>query len=448
MNYDNIAMRIASPIAEQEIKTWLSALITSLKKHAKTVIVSGDKVEIHGLKGFDGTGDVVVSGVAHLASGRHGGDTIKAVVDGKTFSFKVAEGSDVVPDVDDGDVVEWLRDLVHGEISIAANKDNTMNAEKIASRIAGVDNSTVVKEWSGNFVREVKKHAKSVQVAGDKIEIKGLKADMSHGEMDVTISHISRLGKDRDASVSLDFHENGKTVEHLVYGVGSMTKGELTLEEPVKMVEWLRSSVDGLSASFDPSKVSSELVRVATELVRVASGSGLDMSDLNVEEKGIVNSGVLGWGLLSLEALWDAGITIAKHGHGNSQLDKHAMDILGDDEFNRAKSKGVVFIKKSKTASDEGHYHNECPNCGNINQCRCPQRFHDQFGVNKTNDLCSECKDANTASDAEPMQVEDRMLSVAEVQKHCPSCADAMVAKNLRGIRASVLSKKLGKQIV
>ena len=51
--------------------------------------------------------------------------------------------------------------------------------------------------------------------------------------------------------------------------------------------------------------------------------------------------------------------------------------------------------RKRKTANNDGHFKNECPFCGDIEQCRCLSKFHDGVDIVKTNDLCQSCKEAS-----------------------------------------------------
>jgi hypothetical protein len=73
----------------------------------------------------------------------------------------------------------------------------------------------------------------------------------------------------------------------------------------------------------------------------------LEMSDLNSEERRIVEGGALGWGLIALSDLWTEGITVSKDGKENSELEKKAENIL-ENHYQRAKDKGVVFVRKER----------------------------------------------------------------------------------------------------
>ncbi len=38
------------------------------------------------------------------------------------------------------------------------------------------------------------------------------------------------------------------------------------------------------------------------------------------------------------------------------------------------------------------HYHNTCPKCGDIEQCRCLKKFHNENNFNKTHNTCKKCQ--------------------------------------------------------
>ena len=48
--------------------------------------------------------------------------------------------------------------------------------------------------------------------------------------------------------------------------------------------------------------------------------------------------------------------------------------------------------KSASTESDNGHFHNTCPVCGDVSQCRCLSSFHENVQVKLTNNLCDTCK--------------------------------------------------------
>ena len=111
-----------------------------------------------------------------------------------------------------------------------------------------------------------------------------------------------------------------------------------------KGIEWFVKQVEKTTkrkASMKNVKVASELVKLAKALTSV----DLKMSDLNHEEKRLIDDGALGWGLLALEDLWADGITIAKRGKESPELEKKAKKIL-EDHYETAKDKGVVFVEK------------------------------------------------------------------------------------------------------
>jgi len=87
---------------------------------------------------------------------------------------------------------------------------------------------------------------------------------------------------------------------------------------------------------------------VASELAKIAKGlvaTEIKMSDLNPEEKQLINEGALSWGLLALADLWEVGISISKNGKEYAELERKAKEILKND-YQKAKDKGVVFVKK------------------------------------------------------------------------------------------------------
>ena len=77
-------------------------------------------------------------------------------------------------------------------------------------------------------------------------------------------------------------------------------------------------------------------------------------------------------------------------GHLDTQMFPECEGTDSDRDIIRKNRK-----RKRKTSNNEGNFKNECPFCGNIEQCRCPGKFHDGVDIFKTNDLCQSCKEAS-----------------------------------------------------
>jgi hypothetical protein len=104
---------------------------------------------------------------------------------------------------------------------------------------------------------------------------------------------------------------------------------------------------------MNKTKVASELLRLAKSLV-----AGISQSDMNADEAKIIRSGVFGWGRMSLESLWEVGFTVSSRGTSSPRVDAIALNALGQDEFDRAKEKGIVFVRRMQVGDDIRYYSN------------------------------------------------------------------------------------------
>jgi len=93
-----------------------------------------------------------------------------------------------------------------------------------------------------------------------------------------------------------------------------------------------------------------------------------------------------GW----VQASNDCGGFKPPKGHLDTQLYPECQGTETDRDVVKKQEKKN---KKKKTASNQKHFHNTCPQCGSVEQCRCPSFAHKDEIIEKTNDVCYYCNE-------------------------------------------------------